>query len=66
MLNNSFKNKNIWLFDLDNTLYSPKTGIFSQIDFRMKKFISNKLKISENEAFKKNFIKNTDQHFLGL
>ena len=66
MVNNSFKNKNIWLFDLDNTLFS-KTGIFSQIDFRMKKFISNKLKISENEAFniQKNFI-NMDQHFLGL
>ena len=51
MTGKNFKKKNIWLFDLDNTLYSPKTGIFLQIDARMKKFISNKLKISENEAF---------------
>ena len=68
MLNNSFKNKNIWLFDLDNTLYSPKTGIFSQIDFRMKKFISNKLKISENEAFniQKKFYKKYGSTLFGL
>ena len=31
-----------WLFDLDNTLYHPRTKIFEQIDIRMKKFISNK------------------------
>ena len=68
MVNNSFKNKNIWLFDLDNTLYSPKTGIFSQIDFRMKKFISNKLKISENEAFniQKKFYKKYGSTLFGL
>lgn len=68
MINNIFKNKNIWLFDLDNTLYSPKTGIFSQIDFRMKKFISNKLKISENEAFniQKKFYKKYGSTLFGL
>ena len=34
-----FKQKSTWLFDLDNTLYSPKLGIFSQIDQRMKEFM---------------------------
>ena len=33
-----------WVFDLDNTLYSPEVEIFSQIDKRMTEFIKNKLK----------------------
>ena len=52
MILKNLKKKNIWLFDLDNTLYPPKTGIFSQIDLKMKKFISEKLNLCENEAFK--------------
>ena len=47
----SFKKKQIWLFDLDNTIYSPSTKIFDQIDKRMKLFISKKLLVSEDEAF---------------
>ncbi|MBS91870.1 MAG: pyrimidine 5'-nucleotidase [Rickettsiales bacterium] len=47
-----FKKKNVWLFDLDNTVYSPETKIFDQIDKRMKTFISKKLKISQESAFK--------------
>lgn len=46
-----FKEKKVWLFDLDNTIYSPTTKIFDQIDQRMKLFISKKLSISENDAF---------------
>ncbi|MFL2679647.1 MAG: pyrimidine 5'-nucleotidase [Alphaproteobacteria bacterium] len=46
-----FKDKNIWIFDLDNTVYSPKTKIFEQIDLRMKSFISQKLCISKTEAY---------------
>ena len=63
-----FKGKNIWLFDLDNTLYDPNSGIFCQIDQRMKKFISIKLKISENEAFKiqKQFYKKYGTTLYGL
>ena len=45
------KDKTTWIFDLDNTLYSSSTGIFKQIDFKMKKFISMKLKISEDDSF---------------
>ena len=52
MLPTKLKNKTTWIFDLDNTLYSPTTGIFKQIDVKMKKFISMKLKISEEDSFK--------------
>ena len=48
-----------WIFDLDNTLYSPEEEIFSQIDERMTKFIIDKFKINNEEAFniqKKYFI----------
>ena len=45
------ENKRNWLFDLDNTLYCPKTKIFEQIDFKMKNYISQNLGISLEEAF---------------
>ncbi len=41
-----------WLFDLDNTLYSGDTKVFDQVDRKMSKFISEKLKVSEEEAKK--------------
>ena len=34
-----------WLFDLDNTLYDGATKVFEQVDKKMTKFISQKLKI---------------------
>ncbi len=40
-----------WIFDLDNTLYAPEEKIFSQIDERMTKFITDKFKINNEEAF---------------
>ena len=40
-----------WIFDLDNTLYSPEEEIFSQIDERMTKFITDKFKVDNKEAF---------------
>ena len=48
-----------WLFDLDNTLYSGDTKVFDQVDNRMSKYISNKLKVSIEEARKiqKNYLK---------
>lgn len=52
MTNIDFSKKKFWLFDLDNTIYSPNTKIFDQIDMRMKKYISKTLNISQNEAFK--------------
>jgi putative hydrolase of the HAD superfamily len=40
-----------WVFDLDNTLYSASAGVFSQIDARMKAFISRQLGLSLAEAY---------------
>jgi putative hydrolase of the HAD superfamily len=47
-----FQKINCWLFDLDNTLYSGKTKVFEQVDKRMSKYISEKLKINTEEAKK--------------
>ena len=41
-----------WIFDLDNTLYSGDTKVFDQVDKKMSKFISEKLKVSIKEAKK--------------
>ncbi len=41
-----------WIFDLDNTLYSGQTKVFSEVDKRMSSFISEKLKINLTEAKK--------------
>ena len=63
-----FKKKNIWLFDLDNTIYSPQTKIFDQIDQRMKLFISKKLSVSKEDAFvlQKKFYKKYGTTLYGL
>ena len=45
---NKIKN---WVFDLDNTLYSPEIEIFSQIDKRMTEIIKSKLNTSNEKAF---------------
>ena len=52
-----------WLFDLDNTLYDGATKVFDQVDKKMTKFISEKLKVNEEEArkFKKIIFKNIIQ-----
>jgi len=39
-----------WLFDLDNTLYSGNTKVFEQVDKKMSKYISEKLKVDIKEA----------------
>ena len=40
-----------WVFDLDNTLYSPVEEIFSQLDKKMTAFIISKFNVDEEEAF---------------
>ena len=47
-----FQKIKFWIFDLDNTLYSGKTKVFEQVDKKMSKYISEKLKISIEEAKK--------------
>ena len=39
-----------WLFDLDNTLYSGDTKVFDQVDKRMSKYISKKLKTVDSQS----------------
>ena len=48
------------LIDLDNTIYSETEAIFSQIDLKMKSFISSELNVSLENAYviqKKYFLK---------
>lgn len=40
----------VWVFDLDNTLYPADCDLFSQIDQRMKAFIADLLKVDYEEA----------------
>ena len=48
----AFQFSKFWIFDLDNTLYSGKTKVFEQVDKRMSQYISEKLKVSTEEAKK--------------
>tara|TARA_S200000501_G_scaffold328584_1_gene328598 strand:- start:233 stop:904 length:672 start_codon:yes stop_codon:yes gene_type:complete len=41
-----------WIFDLDNTLYSGQTKVFSEVDKKMSSFISEKFNVSIAEAKK--------------
>ena len=41
-----------WIFDLDNTLYSGQTKVFSEVDKKMSSFISEKFNIDLIEAKK--------------
>ena len=49
---NELNNIKYWLFDLDNTLYDGATKVFEQVDKKMTKFISEKLKVNKEEARK--------------
>ena len=39
-----------WIFDLDNTLYSGQTKVFSEVDKKMSSFISEKFNVDLVEA----------------
>lgn len=39
-----------WVFDLDNTLYSADSGLFSQVDVRMTDWIARTLKLDTQQA----------------
>ena len=41
-----------WIFDLDNTLYSGQTKVFSEVDKKMSSFISEKFNVNLIEAKK--------------
>ena len=40
----------VWVFDLDNTLYPRDCDLFAQIDVKMKSFISELLSVDVEEA----------------
>jgi putative hydrolase of the HAD superfamily len=40
----------VWAFDLDNTLYHPRTAIFDRVHKRMSEFIMARFGMSEDEA----------------
>jgi len=42
----------VWVFDLDNTLYPPSCRLFAQIDVKMRAFISKLLSVDEDEAYR--------------
>ena len=58
MISNNFKHVNNWVFDLDNTLYSPKVCLFDQIEKKMIKLLKYKPKFTLKETIKKYLIKN--------
>jgi len=45
-----FSHIETWVFDLDNTLYPPECDLFSQVDVRMRDFISDYLEVHPDEA----------------
>ena len=40
----------VWLFDLDNTLYPARCNLFAQIDVRIGRYIADCLKVDLEEA----------------
>ncbi len=46
----SFEDVDVWIFDLDNTLYPSHCDLFSQMDVRMGKFVSSYLQVEYAEA----------------
>src|SRR5260221_5501001 len=45
-----FRHVDSWVFDLDNTLYPADTGLFAQIDARMRAFVADRLGVDLDEA----------------
>ena len=42
----------VWVFDLDNTLYPPSCNLFAQIDVKMRAFIGDLLNVDGDEAYR--------------
>jgi putative hydrolase of the HAD superfamily len=55
-----------WIFDLDNTLYSGQTKVFSEVDKKMSAFISKKFDVDLIEAreIQKNIFMSMEQLYL--
>jgi putative hydrolase of the HAD superfamily len=44
--------RNVWVFDLDNTLYAAECDLFSQIDRKIGEYVQDLLKLSPEDARK--------------
>ena len=64
----SLKNKDFWIFDLDNTLYPSSNGLMSDVSDRMTKFVSMVTDKSVEEALieQKELFKNHGTTLRGL
>jgi putative hydrolase of the HAD superfamily len=49
-LKTRFQPVQTWVFDLDNTLYSPQARLFDQIDKRMTSFVMRNLNLPQDQA----------------
>ncbi|MBB4657952.1 pyrimidine 5'-nucleotidase [Parvularcula dongshanensis] len=47
-----FQDRDVWVFDLDNTLYPASCNLFAQIDANMTRFIEDELSMPSGEARK--------------
>jgi putative hydrolase of the HAD superfamily len=45
-----FRHVDVWIFDLDNTLYQAGSRIFAQVEARMTQFVRQFLNLDEQEA----------------
>ena len=50
MVAHHFSHVDVWVFDLDNTLYDPAVRLFDQIEVRMTAWVADALGIDETEA----------------
>ncbi len=50
MVKAAFDHVDVWVFDLDNTLYPPQARLFDQIEVRMTDYVANALGVSRDEA----------------
>lgn len=46
----ALKDRSVWVFDLDNTLYSAECDLFAEIDQRMTDFVARFLRLPRDEA----------------
>ncbi len=46
----NFEHVDVWVFDLDNTLYSPRRGIFDQVDRKMTEYVSKRFGLGHDDA----------------
>lgn len=45
-----FSHVTTWIFDLDNTLYTPEVRLFAQIEKKMTEYVMRELRVTEAEA----------------